>query len=68
MADTTTMSDAETALNDAPDSHDDHAGGHGHAPAGEPLGPVDVTAWVYSITGGVAGLLVALVLLVARGG
>lgn len=68
MADTTTMSDAETTLADAADSHDDHAGGHGHAPAGEPLGPVDVTAWAYSITGGVVGLLVALVLWVARGG
>ncbi len=67
MADTTAMSNAETVHAEAPDSHDDHAGGHGQAPAGEPLGPVDVTAWIYSIAGGLVGSLVALALLVARG-
>lgn len=41
------------------DSHDDH---HGH---GEPLGPIDVKAWVLTIVGIAAGLLVAAVLFVA---
>lgn len=59
------------AMSDADTSHardDEHATGHGHASAGEPLGPVDVTAWGYALVGGVIGVLVALALFVARGG
>ena len=58
------MSDADTTHTTA-DAHDD---GHGHASAGEPLGPVDWEAWAYALSGGVLGLLVALALFVARGG
>jgi len=64
MADTVAMSDAETTPTAAADPHDD---GHGHAPAGEPLGPVDVAAWAYAAVGAVLGLLVALALYVAGG-
>ena len=41
------------------DSHDDH---HGH---GEPLGPVNVRAWLLTIVGIALGLLVAYVLFLA---
>jgi|GEM_PF-7048514 len=67
MLDTTAMSDAETAHASAPDTHDDRADGHGHAPAGEPLGPIDVTAWAYALVGAAMGTLVVLVLFIARG-
>lgn len=67
MPDTTVMPDAETTHASQPDTLDDHAGGHGHAPAGEPLGPVNVTAWVYAIAGAAIAALVALALYVARG-
>jgi len=59
------MSDAETTHASTNDRHDE---GHGHAPAGEPLGPVDLTTWVYAGGGAVLGLLVVLALLMARGG
>ena len=64
------MSDAETPHTGAAaaDAHDDHGSGHGHEAAGEPLGPVDVTAWAYTLIGGAVGLLVALALFVAGGG
>jgi hypothetical protein len=65
MADTGTMSDAETTHASTTDEHDD---GHGHAPAGEPLGPVDLTTWAYAGAGAVLGLLVVLALFMARGG
>jgi hypothetical protein len=58
------MSDADTT-HAAPD---DHGGGHGHAPATEPLGPVDLTAWAYAVAGALLGALVVLALLIARGG
>lgn len=64
MSDTQAMSDAETT-HAAADAHDD---GHGHAPAGEPLGPVDVVAWGYALAGAVLGILAALALFIARGG
>lgn len=48
-------------------SEDTHDPGHGHT-AAEPLGPVDVIAWGYAITGGAVGVIVALALLAARGG
>ncbi len=64
MTDTTGMSHRDAthaSANDEPD------GGHGHAHAGEPLGPVDVTAWGYALAGSLLGVLVVLALLVARG-
>jgi hypothetical protein len=64
MADTGAMSEAETT-HPATDAHDD---GHGHAPAGEPLGPIDWEAWAYTIGGAALGMLVALALFIARGG
>ena len=63
MADTEGMSDADTTHAPA-DAHDD---GHGHAPAGEPLGPIDWETWAYAIGGGVLGALVALALFIAGG-
>ena len=63
MADTGTMSDADTT-HAATDAHDD---GHGHAPAAEPLGPIDWVAWAYAIVGALMGALVALALYVAGG-
>ena len=73
MSDTTDMSDAETTAKTGttpPTPTEDHdAGhGHGHAPTGEPLGPIDWTAWGYALAGTVMGLLIALALFVARGG
>ncbi len=65
MADTTGMSDAETTPATADD--DDAQHGHGHAPSGEPLGPVDVTAWAYALGGSLLGLLVIVALYIARG-
>ena len=58
------MSDADTT-HAATDAHDD---GHGHAPAGEPLGPLDLMAWAYAAGGAVLGALVALALFIAGGG
>ena len=46
---------------------DEHEQDHGHAPAGEPLGPVDVMTWAYAVAGSLLGLLVVVALLVARG-
>ena len=64
MVDTGAMSDAETSHASTTDGHDE---GHGHAPAGEPLGPVDLAAWAYAGGGAVLGLLVALALFIAGG-
>jgi hypothetical protein len=64
MTDTGTMSDADTTHTTADGDQD----AHGHAPTGELLGPVDWEAWAYALGGGVLGLLVALALLIARGG
>ena len=64
MPDTQAMSDADTT-HAATDAHDD---GHGHAPAGEPLGPVDLLAWAYAGSGAVLGALVALALFIAGRG
>jgi hypothetical protein len=46
---------------------DAHGGGHGaHGAAGaEPLGPIDVGLWAYSVIGAGLGLLVAVVLYLA---
>lgn len=63
MTDTRAMSDADPT----PASTDAHDDGHGHAPEGEPLGPVDVTLWAYALGGAVLGVLVVLALLIARG-
>ena len=63
MADTRTMSDADT-IHASSDAHDD---GHGHAPAPEPLGPIDWEAWAYAIGGSLLGALVALALFIAGG-
>jgi hypothetical protein len=59
------MSDAETTPATATDDHDS---GHGHAPAGEPLGPVNVTTWAYALAGSLLGVLMVLALYIARGG
>ncbi len=64
MTDTGHMSDADTA-HASTDAHDD---GHGHAPAGEPLGPIDWEAWGYAIGGAVLGALVVGALFIANGG
>lgn len=45
---------------------DEHGQDHGHGPAGEPLGPVDVATWAYALAGSLLGLLVIVALLVAR--
>lgn len=63
MVDTEVMSDADTAHASA-DAHDDN---HGHAPAGEPLGPIDWETWAYAIAGAVLGALVVLALFLASG-
>ena len=68
MTDTGVMSDADAAHVSATDDNDDHASGHGQAPVSEPLGPVNLTAWAYTIAGAAVGVVVALALLVARGG
>lgn len=68
MPHTDTMSDSDTNRA-AADAHDDgHRSAHGQAAESEPLGPVDVTAWAYSLAGGAVGAVVAVALLVARGG
>lgn len=48
-------------------SDDTHDPVRGHQ-AAESLGPVDVASWGYALAGGALGLIVALALLVARGG
>ena len=58
------MSDTENTHAD--DAHGQDRG-HGHAPAGEPLGPVDVMTWAYAAAGSLLGLLVVVALFVARG-
>jgi len=71
MADTTDMSEHDGAP--APQDHDvvddGHAGGHGgaHDFQGEPLGPVNLTAWAYALAGACLGLLTAAGLYIARG-
>ena len=62
MADTGTMSDADTT-HATSDAHEDH----GQAPAGEPLGPIDWETWAYALGGSVLGALVVLALFIARG-
>jgi len=49
--------------------HDVVDGGHGggHESQGEPLGPVDLTAWAYALAGACLGLLTAAGLYLARG-
>ena len=59
------MADAETSHAPTTDAHDDHAAGHSHEEAGEPLGPVDTVTWAYAVGGGLVGLLVAAALFVA---
>jgi hypothetical protein len=59
------MSDADSTPATATEDHDS---GHGHAPAAEPLGPIDWTAWGYALAGAVIGVLVVLALFAARGG
>ncbi len=63
MADTGAMSDADTTHATVDAHHEEH----GHAPAGEPLGPIDWETWAYAIGGGVLGALVALALFIAGG-
>lgn len=64
MADTGAMSDADT-VHTVPREHEDE---HGHAAAGEPLGPIDWKTWAYAGGGSVLGVLVVLALFIARGG
>jgi len=64
MDDTEAMSDADA--NHATSGA--HADGHGHGPAGEPLGPIDWEAWAYAVGGSLLGALVVLALFIARGG
>ncbi len=68
MTDTGGMSDTDTVLAEAADSGSEHTSDHGHGSTGEPLGPVDVTTWAYALGGCVIGIVVALAMLVARGG
>jgi hypothetical protein len=67
MTDTADMADPETTLA-PPEGHEEHEGGHGHDAAGEALGPVDVTGWLYALGGGLVGLILAAALFVAGGG
>lgn len=60
------MSDTENAHAASTGHDEDH--GHGHAPVGRPLGPVDVATWAYAAAGSLLGLLVVAALFVARGG
>jgi hypothetical protein len=64
------MSETDTAGHTTVDEHVTgeavgHDAGHGHGAAGEPLGPPDLMAWAYALTGGAVGLVVALALWVA---
>jgi len=59
------MTDAEATPAAATDGHDQHDSGHGHEPAGEPLGPPDLLAWAYVLGGGAIGLMVAAALYIA---
>lgn len=67
MTDTSGMSEVETTHAPSSDDHA-HPAGHDGAHGGEPLGSVDVAAWVYAIGGAALGLIVVLALAVARGG
>jgi hypothetical protein len=60
------MAEGDTHHDDAMESG--HGDGHGHAVGGEPLGPVDLTAWVYALAGSLLGLVVILALYLAGGG
>ena len=42
--------------------------GHGHEAVAEPLGPPDLAAWTYAVTGGLLGLVTALALFTAAHG
>jgi hypothetical protein len=61
------MSDVGAA-HDHDHDRDDLTTATDHAPAGGTLGPVDVTAWAYAVCGSVAGLVLAVALLVAGEG
>jgi len=67
MTDTATMSDVG-AGHDHDHDHGDLTPATDHAPAGATLGPVDVIAWAYALCGSVAGIVLAVALLVAGGG
>ncbi len=67
MVDTEGMTDVEPATVGATDDHTDDVAGHGHAPAAEPLGPIDLRAWAYAVMGGAVGLVVVVALFVAGG-
>jgi hypothetical protein len=56
------------AGHDHDQDHDDLTSAVDHAPAGATLGPVDVITWAYALCGSVAGLVVAVALLVAGEG
>ena len=71
MTDTASMSDVRAAHDhdrNRDHDHDDPTSATDHALAGGTLGPVDVTAWAYALCGSVAGLVVAVALLVAGEG
>lgn len=76
MSDTGAMSqdhdDEQVASHAEPaeDHADGSAGahGHGHEEAGEPLGPPDLAAWGYAISGALLGLVTALALYAAARG
>ena len=42
-----------------------HGSSHGHGEAGEPLGPIDLAAWLYAAGGALIGLLTAFALYLA---
>jgi hypothetical protein len=52
----------------AEDHADAGSHGHGHEEDGEPLGPPDLAAWGYAISGGLLGLVTALALYAAARG
>ncbi len=68
MSDTGSMSDTDTTHVSAAHDGDADTATHDHAPAGEPLGPVDVTTWAYAIGGSLVGVVLALAMLIAGGG
>lgn len=68
MSDAASASASQPEVEHGDDARDAHGDGHGHEPAAEPLGGIDAATWGYAIGGGAIGLVVAIVLFVARGG
>jgi hypothetical protein len=55
----------DPGAHDAEAGHGTHAAGHGADEADEPLGPIDVVAWAYTLAGAALGVVTVLTLYVA---